>query len=99
MYKITYMENLFTVKQAAYILRVHPLTIRRYIKERRIKAVKAGGNVRIKESALQDFNRDFAPNPSELHMPIRQKIIGSKEFTLEDPIFRLLGRGAKVNLS
>ena len=55
------MDNLFNVNQVAFILKVHPLTVRRYIKEERLKAIKVGGNVRIKESFLADFNNDFSP--------------------------------------
>ena len=60
------MENLFNVKQAAYIIKVHPLTLRRYIKEGKLKAIKAGGNIRIRESELQQFNKDFTPQPKNI---------------------------------
>ena len=52
------MDNLFNVNQAAFILKVHPLTIRRYIKEGRLKALKVGGAIRIREKDLQEFNKD-----------------------------------------
>lgn len=91
------MENLLNVRQAAYILRVHPLTIRRYIKDGKLKAVRAGGNVRIKESQLLDFNKDFYSTPSKKQTV--KKIIPAKVFNLEDPIFRLKGRGASLNLT
>ena len=68
------MENLFNVNQVAFILKVHPLTIRRYIKEGRLKAVKAGGNIRIKESELQDFNKDFStPRNFFKNLPFEKK--------------------------
>ncbi len=91
------MENLLNVRQAAYILKVHPLTIRRYIKDGKLKAVRAGGNVRIKESQLLDFNKDFYSTPSRKQTV--KKIIPAKVFNLEDPIFRLKGRGASLNLT
>ena len=56
------MDNLLSVKQVAYILKVHPLTVRRYIKEERLRAIKSGGNIRIKESDLSEFNKDFKLN-------------------------------------
>lgn len=91
------MENLLNVNQVAFILKVHPLTIRRYLKEGKLKAVKVGGNIRIKESQLNDFNKDFSPAPKK--EIIKTKIRPAKTFTLDDPLFRLKGRGASLNLS
>ena len=92
------MENLFNVNQVAFILKVHPLTIRRYIKEGRLKAVKAGGNIRIKESELQDFNKDFT-SPKNLFkkLPFEKKS-PIKIFSEIDPIFQLQGKGASLDL-
>lgn len=94
------MTNLFNVNQAAYILKVHPLTIRRYIKEGKLKAVKAGGNVRIEEKDLQEFNKEFTPRESANTTPgVRQKYNPPKSFSVDDPFLRLKGRGAAVKLS
>lgn len=90
------MENYFTVTQVAYILKVHPLTVRRYIKEERLKAIKVGGNVRIKESALAEFNKDFSPNKQLPKIPNRPSSF--KTFTEIDPLFQLQGKGAALNL-
>ena len=92
------MENLLNVNQVAFILKVHPLTIRRYIKEGKLKAVRAGGNVRIKESSLSDFNKDFSTTLSP-KQTVKSKLHPAKVFTLEDPLFRLKGRGASLSLS
>lgn len=92
------MENLFNVNQVAFILKVHPLTIRRYIKEGRLKATKVGGNVRIKESSLSDFNKDFSPNTQKAAI-VKNNLKPAKTFTLDDPLFRLKGRGASLALS
>ncbi len=92
------MENLFNVNQAAFILKVHPLTVRRYIKEGVLKAIKVGGNVRIKESNLQAFSRDFTPrqdisNPN----PFRKAAnVTVKKFTNADPLLKMQGRAATV---
>ena len=91
------MENLLNINQVAFILKVHPLTVRRYIKEEKLKAVRAGGNVRIKESELANFNKDFTSAPSKKKE--FRKINPAKVFTLDDPLFRLKGRGASLNLS
>ncbi len=91
------VDNLLNIRQVAYILKVHPLTVRRYIKEQKLKAVRAGGNVRIKESELANFNKDFTSTPSQKQ--IVKKIKPAKVFTLDDPLFRLKGRGASLSLS
>ena len=92
------METLFNVNQVAFILKVHPLTIRRYIKEGKLKAVRAGGNIRIKESELQDFNKDFtAPKNLFKKLPFEKKN-PIKIFSEIDPIFQLQGKGASLDL-
>lgn len=94
------MDNLFNVNQAAYILKVHPLTIRRYIKEGKLKAVRVGGAVRIKESQLQEFNKDFMPRePKQPTSPFRIKQSTAKIFTQDDPFLRMKGRGASIAFS
>jgi len=90
------MDNLLNVRQVAFILKVHPLTIRRYIKEGKLNAVKAGGNIRIKESELTKFNKEFSIVKRE--PGIRSIFNPAKTFSLDDPFFRLKGRGASLNL-
>ena len=90
------MDNLLSVKQAAYILKVHPLTVRRYIKENRLRAIKVGGNVRIKDSAISEFNKDFIPNKPVNRNPLKQSTF--KTFTEIDTIFQLQGKGASLDL-
>ena len=92
------MENLFNVNQAAFILKVHPLTVRRYIKEGVLKAVKIGGNVRIKESQLQEFSRDFTPRQDvSPTTPFRRAPSTTiKRFTSADPLLKMQGRAATV---
>ena len=93
------MDNLFNVNQAAFILKVHPLTIRRYIKEGKLKAVKAGGNVRIKESQLQEFNKEVSPGLQSKRSALKKNVPMTKVFSADDPLLRLVGRGARVQLS
>lgn len=92
------MENLFNVNQAAFILKVHPLTVRRYIKEGVLKAIKIGGNVRIKESQLQLFARDFTPRQETISTtPFRRQAVQqAKKFTNADPLLKMQGRAATV---
>lgn len=92
------MDNLLNVNQVAFILKVHPLTVRRYIKEGKLKAIRVGGNVRIKESGLVEFNKDFS-FASSSKQTVKNRIIPSKIFNAEDPLFRIRGRGASLNLT
>lgn len=48
-------ERLFTVAEAAEVLRTSERFPRRLIAERRIRFVRIGRHVRIPESALQEF--------------------------------------------
>lgn len=92
------MDNLLNVNQVAYILKVHPLTIRRYIKEGKLKAVRAAGNVRIKEKDLIDFNKDFSTSVLSEKQTVKNKLKPAKVFTVNDPLLRLQGRGASLNI-
>lgn len=91
------MDNLLNVRQVAFILKVHPLTIRRYIKSGKLKAVRAGGNVRVKESDLIEFNKDFSSTPSKKQI-VKTTLKPAKVFNNDDPLFRLQGRGASLNI-
>lgn len=87
------MEELFTVSQIAGALKVHPITIRRYIKEGKLKAFRAGGNVRVSAQDLKSFTQSFIP---KIKSP---KVTSSAEanFSFDDPLFRLKARGLGMN--
>jgi excisionase family DNA binding protein len=88
------MDNLLNVNQVAFILKVHPLTVRRYLRDGKMKAVTVGGNVRIKESQLQEFSKEFSPGirgHQEKSGETKVKI-----FTTDDPLFQLKGRVASL---
>lgn len=92
------MKNLLSVKQVAFILKVHPLTVRRYIKEKKLKAVKLGGNIRIAEKDLEAFHQEVAEQVTEKSEPKTFRK-ADKQFTEEDPFLRLQGRAASLKLS
>jgi len=48
-------EKLYTTNEVAKILRCHPQTIRRKIRQRKIKAIFSGKNFLIKEEWLQNY--------------------------------------------
>lgn len=48
-------EKIYTPEQVGKILQIHPFTVLRYIKEKKIKASKLGRIYRIKEKDLENF--------------------------------------------
>ncbi len=92
------MNNLLSVKQVAFILRVHPLTVRRYIKSKRLIAVKVGGNIRVEENALQDFHKEVSTVEQQPKIFKNTRLL-DKQFTRDDPLLRLQGRGAGLVLN
>ncbi len=65
-YTILCMDDFLTVKQVAMLLKIHHLTVRRYIAEGKLKAVKLGGNVRITQKDLQSFSESYIPNTKQV---------------------------------
>lgn len=91
-----HMDNFLSVRQVAFILKVHPLTVRRYIKDGKLKAVRIGGNVRISESALQEYSsHEFKPLPRQTFTKLRP----AKVFTEYDPFLQLKGIGAGLKIT
>lgn len=88
------MEDFYTVNQAAITLKVHPLTIRRYIKEGKLKAYRAGGNVRIALPDLRDFAQNFITHPKQVKT---QQISQTRSLSLNDPLLNLKGRGLSIS--
>lgn len=87
-------EILYTVKQVGILLKVHPLTVRRYIREGKLKAIKIAGNIRIPQSYLDNFSEEVKTN-KVWRKPIPRGI-KIAEFNLDDAIFRLKGRGLLI---
>jgi len=48
-------DHLFTTEQVSRLLQIHPLTVLRYIKDGKLKAIKLGRIYRIRESDLNNF--------------------------------------------
>lgn len=88
------MEEFYTVNQAAIALKVHPLTIRRHIKEGKLKAFRAGGNIRIALTDLRAFTQSFVPRTRSLKGPPSST---EANFSFNDPIFRLKARALSVS--
>lgn len=86
------MSSLFSVIEVAKQLKVHPITVRRYIREGKLTALKAGGSIRVSSEALADFTRQVRPLPrrtAPAHLTHRRQ-----PFSINDPLWRLKGSGA-----
>ena len=56
-------DELLTVEQVAAELQLHPDTVRRYIRERKLKAVRLSStNMRIRRSELDRFLKERETN-------------------------------------
>jgi excisionase family DNA binding protein len=82
------MIDLLTVQETAQILRVSPLTIRRYVADGRLAAVKVGRAVRIQREAVAEFLQPAgATSPtSEEHA-----ISGTGRFSHTDSLWNIVG--------
>src|ERR1700730_1815404 len=81
--------ELLTVQETARLLRVTPITVRRYISQGRLPAVKVGGGVRISKQAVEHL-----PDPVEAsRSPTKSRRGRGKPITADDPLFRLIGIG------
>lgn len=88
------VEELFTITQAASLLKVHPLTVRRYIREGKLPALRIGGNVRLTGASLKTFTRSFVP--FQKISDKTEDISPARLFSLSDPLFSLRGKGMKA---
>ncbi len=87
------MENFFSVKQIAFILKVHPLTVRRYLREKKLSAVKIGGAVRVKEEDFLKFQKEYSAKDFN---PLKNKSQTEKPFSFNDPFWKLNGSGMSL---
>jgi excisionase family DNA binding protein len=82
--------ELLTIKQAATVFKIHPLTVRRYIKEGKLTAVKVAGNIRIRNQDLKSLIETFVPQTRIFaNKTFKDQTI---KFDTRDPLFRLKGK-------
>lgn len=86
------MDEFYTINQVATVLKVHPLTIRRYVKTGKLKAYRVGGNIRISVNDLKQFTEGFTPQQQKT----KNQSFQTKEFSFSDPILALKGKGLGI---
>jgi excisionase family DNA binding protein len=84
--------ELSTVQETAQILKVAPLTIRRYIAEGRLPAVRVGKRVRVRKEALDQFLAPVAAKPARRASSAAR----GRPTSAEDPLWNIVGIARSV---
>lgn len=71
-----------TVKETAQLLRVSPITVRRYIASGQLAADRVGRGIRIRREAIEEFVT-----------PVEADVLLGKPFTFDDPLWSIVGIG------
>jgi excisionase family DNA binding protein len=71
-----------TVKETAQLLRVSPITVRRYIASGQLAAERVGRGIRVRREAIEEFVEPVEPSESLV-----------KPFILDDPLWDIVGIG------
>jgi excisionase family DNA binding protein len=86
--------DLLTVRETARMLKVAPITIRRYIAAGRLPAVKVGRGVRVEREAVERFVEPVGVgfvNGEVAEPPTGRRKTGI--LTADDPIWDIVGMG------
>src|SRR5690242_16911405 len=86
MYTDVTME-LLTVQETAHLLKVTPITVRRFIAAGRLAAVKAGKGVRVNKESVEQF---ISPVEPKQEQPASAQPKG-RPLTFDDPLWELVG--------
>lgn len=81
--------DLLTINETAEILKVSPLTVRRYIARNMLHASHVGRNVRIRRSEIE---RLIEPRKPEFET-LGSSPLKGQPFTKDDPLWKLIGIG------
>jgi excisionase family DNA binding protein len=82
--------ELLTVDETARLLRVAPITVRRYIVDGRLSAVRVGRSVRVDKDSIGSLLRPVAPRKAATR---RERIPRGRPFTMNDSFWSLVGIG------
>ena len=81
--------ELLTVQETAQTLKVNPITVRRYIADGRLAAVKVGRGVRVRKESVEQFVEPIEPKIA----PTRRAAARGRPFTMDDPLWGIVGIG------
>jgi excisionase family DNA binding protein len=77
------MDEFLTIKETAALLRVSPITIRRYIASGELAAERVGRGIRVRREAIEDFVTPVAPTAK--HLPLNSENAASTDGVLLEP--------------
>jgi excisionase family DNA binding protein len=79
--------ELLTVQETAALLKVAPITVRRFIEDGRLPAMRVGKSMRIEKADVQQLLRPVHAAPAGS----RRSRERGRPLTLDDPSFQLIG--------
>ncbi|MBA2449306.1 MAG: helix-turn-helix domain-containing protein [Chloroflexi bacterium] len=86
--------DLLTVQETARMLKVAPITIRRYIAGGRLPAVKVGRGLRVEREAVEQLIQPVAVRP--INGRVAKRPTGRRKtgiLSADDPIWDIVGTG------
>jgi excisionase family DNA binding protein len=79
--------DLLTIQETAQMLKVHPITVRRFIADGRLPAVRVGKGMRVHREAVAQLAEPLRPKTAKS----RRARAAGRPMTLDDPLFKLIG--------
>lgn len=79
--------ELLTVQETAQLLKVTPITVRRFIASGRLAAVRAGKGVRVNKESIEQLISPIEPT-AEQPQAVSPK---GQPLTFDDPLWELVG--------
>jgi excisionase family DNA binding protein len=76
--------ELMTIQEAADALRVAPITVRRYIRSGRLRAVRVGRLLRIEKDDVEAL-------PEPVERDVETMLRDAKPITMDDPLWNIVG--------
>jgi excisionase family DNA binding protein len=80
--------DLLTVEETAQLLRVSPVTIRRYITSGRLESERVGRGIRVRREAIDQFIKSTAPRSGDPGLRS-----GKESMTLREAVGNIIGIG------
>ena len=81
--------QLMTIQEAARMMRVSPITVRRHIANGKLEAVRVGRQVRVSSEAVERFMKPFKSKSAKS----TPRVLRGKPFTIEDSLWNIVGIG------